>query len=105
MGKNVAHFLKMAICDHSVCFVKYKQVDKGQGVHEIRVVLVIHELPQTAWSRDNDSRFVAKKSLLFLNGHTTDYGCDFDGLLVFYRDDSLDHILDLDSKFSCRAQD
>ena len=105
VGKNVAHFLKMAICDHSVCFIKYKQVDKRQGVHEIWVFLIIHELPQSAWGRDNDSRFIAEKSLLFLDGHTSDYGGNFDGFLVLDRDHSLDHVFDLDGKFSCRTQD
>ena len=42
---------------------------------------------------------------MLLNGHTTDDGSHFDGLLEFHRDHRFDMILDLDGELSSGTED
>ena len=100
VSQDVSHFFKVAICDHPIGLIKDEYIYHGQCAEQIGVILVVHQLPQTTRCRHDDCRFVAEKSLLLLNRHATDECSHFERLLVLDRNDSFDHVLDLDGQLS-----
>lgn len=104
VGEDVAHLLEVAVGNHAIGLVEDQDIDEGQRVHKVRLMLLVHQLPQTTWCSNDDCWLVAQQPLLLLNRHTADQGCHLDLVLVVHWDHSLQHVLYLDSKLSCWAK-
>ena len=96
MRKNVSHFLEVTICNHAISLIKDEHVDHWQSLEQVRVHLVIHELPQTAWCGNNDCWLVAQKPLLLLNRHASNECRNFNLIAVRDGYDCFNHVLYLD---------
>jgi len=104
VSQNVSHLAKVPVGDHAVSLVQHQHVDHGQSVLQIGHIVVTHEFPEAARRGNNDGWLVAKQAHLLLNRHTTDDSCHLNRLLVLHRDNSFDHVFDLNGELSRGAE-
>ena len=91
----------MAVSDHPISLIQDEGIDHWKSVGEVWFHSVVHQLPKSTWCRYNDCRLIRQKSLLLLDGHSSDKAASFNLFLIVWWDDSLNHIFDLHSQLSC----
>ena len=92
---------QMAICYHPISLIKHQNVNHRKATNQERFHPLIHQLPKSTWCRYNYCRLIRQKSLLLLDGHSSDKAASFNLFLIVWWDDSLNHIFDLHSQLSC----